>query len=69
MTEKTACPHCGQDWIAEFKMKSDGKIFYMCPECESIWLDKSLVHQETEYYLSEFLESRYPPDRRAFSPT
>ncbi|WP_404962604.1 hypothetical protein [Streptomyces sp. 147326] len=57
MSSKIACPHCGQDWLAAHRIKSTGEMFHTCPECESLWLAQQDLRQETENYLSEFLES------------
>lgn len=53
--EKVACVHCGQDWVRRYKRKDSGQIFFMCPECESVWLSEGDRHDETDMHLSEFL--------------
>ncbi|MFF4423292.1 hypothetical protein ACFY04_21360 [Streptomyces sp. NPDC001549] len=58
MSSKVICRHCQQDWLAQYEVKSTGEEFFMCPECESIWLGRQDTSEETEDYLSEFLESR-----------
>ncbi|MFF4603735.1 hypothetical protein ACFY12_13495 [Streptomyces sp. NPDC001339] len=57
MREKKACTHCGQDWVKEYKRADTGQVFHMCPECESVWLDKNCIDDATELYLSEFMGS------------
>lgn len=58
MNKKILCSHCGQDWLERFMTRIPEEPFYMCPECESIWLEGQDVHDDTEMYLGEFLESR-----------
>jgi NAD-dependent SIR2 family protein deacetylase len=62
LTEKVACAHCGQDWIQKFRRKDTGEQFYLCPECESLWLDERLLREDTDMYLSEFLGTQDPGD-------
>ncbi|MFE1307852.1 hypothetical protein [Streptomyces sp. NPDC058755] len=58
--KNVTCPHCGQDWIYKYYRKDTGEFFYMCPECESLWLDGQDIEEETDLYLSEYM-SRYDP--------
>ncbi|MFI5984081.1 hypothetical protein ACIBEA_24745 [Streptomyces sp. NPDC051555] len=53
--EKVQCVHCGQDWVRRYRRKDSGQVFFMCPECESLWLEEEDLHDETDLYLSEFL--------------
>lgn len=53
--DKVVCVHCGQDWVRRFRRKDSGQVFFMCPECESVWLREADVNEETEMYLSEFV--------------
>lgn len=55
MTNTATCVHCGQDWVRCYKRKDSGQVFFMCPECESLWLKEEDVHDKTDMYLSEFL--------------
>jgi hypothetical protein len=36
--EGLACVFCGQDRLACFRVRSDGREFLLCPECDSVWL-------------------------------
>ncbi|MFJ7064099.1 hypothetical protein [Streptomyces sp. NPDC101115] len=58
MTSRVACVHCGQDWLQNYRAKGNGESFWLCPECESLWLESQDTSEETDLYLSEFLESR-----------
>ncbi|MFF0589294.1 MULTISPECIES: hypothetical protein [unclassified Streptomyces] len=56
--EKKICPHCGQDWIRKYRVKGTDSLFYLCPECESLWLSEKELDQQTDLYLSEYM-SKY----------
>lgn len=60
MGEKIACVHCGQDWIRLFRRKDTGEQFYLCPECESLWMKGDDLNSETDLYLSEFMSLAEP---------
>ena len=32
------CPRCEQDEIVEAKIKANGRLIYVCPECDATWL-------------------------------
>ena len=57
MTQKIACAHCGQDWVQKYQRKDTGRTFYLCPECESVWLEGQNLKEDTEMYLSEFMST------------
>ena len=61
---KVVCLHCGQDWIRKYRRNDNGQVFYLCPECESVWLDAGEPDKETEFYLSEFLSLERPGEER-----
>ncbi|WP_086786281.1 hypothetical protein [Streptomyces caniscabiei] len=52
---KIPCPHCGQDWIKKYRTKDLKSTFFMCPECESLWLHEEDLEEGTELYLSEYM--------------
>ncbi|MEV4944367.1 hypothetical protein [Streptomyces sp. NPDC053755] len=58
MTPKIPCVHCGQDWLQKYQLKGTREIFWACPECESLWLEDQDTSEETDLYISEFLESK-----------
>ncbi|MFF6775558.1 hypothetical protein ACFY8W_18595 [Streptomyces sp. NPDC012637] len=58
MHSRDACVHCGQDWPRSYRAKGSGHVFRLCLECESLWLDGQHLGEETDLYLSEFLESQ-----------
>jgi hypothetical protein len=36
--ERLPCTACGQDWQTCYRARPDGRLFFLCPECESVWL-------------------------------
>lgn len=40
------CPRCEQDYIVEARISAIGKLIYICPECEAIWLSKNEIHSQ-----------------------
>ncbi|WP_033208219.1 hypothetical protein [Streptomyces bikiniensis] len=58
MSSRIVCSHCGQDWIEKYRVKESGEVFWACPDCESLWLESQKKEEETDLYISEFLESR-----------
>ncbi|NYI07235.1 hypothetical protein [Allostreptomyces psammosilenae] len=61
MNEKIACFHCGQDWIRRYRRVHTAQVFYMCPECESVWVEGQPLDRETEFALDDFLGSPDSP--------
>lgn len=55
MMKKVPCPHCSQDWVATYRRKDSGALFFMCPECESLWLNQDEIEEPTELYLSNYM--------------
>ncbi|MGK5532875.1 hypothetical protein [Streptomyces sp. URMC 129] len=55
MMERVACPHCGQDWLRLYRRNDTQQTFWLCPECESLWLPSDDLQEDTELYLSEFI--------------
>ncbi len=49
------CPQCDQDWVHTYRRKDTGALFFMCPECESLWLNQEDVNDPTNLYLSEYM--------------
>jgi hypothetical protein len=54
-TERLPCTYCGQDWQTCYRVCSDGRMFLLCPECDSVWLPgddrrKAPVHQLTDLF-------------------
>ena len=53
--KNVVCPHCGQDWIHMYRRRDTGSLFFMCPECESLWLNEGDIEERTDLYLSDYL--------------
>lgn len=55
------CVLCGEDHVRRYRVAGaagDGEVFWMCPECESLWRPGADPRKSTEAYLSVYLESR-----------
>lgn len=53
------CVLCGEDHVRRYRVPGgDGEVFWMCPECESLWRPGADPRKSTEAYLSIYLESR-----------
>lgn len=37
-SEWIECSACGQDCQTWYRVREDGRVFLLCPECDSIWL-------------------------------
>ncbi|MGW3857878.1 hypothetical protein [Micromonospora arida] len=37
-SEKFACTSCGQDWQTWYRVRGGGRLFLLCPECDSVWV-------------------------------
>lgn len=37
------CPRCEQDEIVEAKIKANGRLIYVCPECDATWLSADQI--------------------------
>lgn len=57
--DRQVCPTCGQDWQTWYKVKSDGRTFLLCPECDSIWLPGDDRHHRARHFLPDL----FPPQQ------
>jgi transposase-like protein len=58
MVEKLiVCPYCGQDWVQHVRIVESGTQFWLCFECESIWLSEEWISAATAESLKDFLAS------------
>ncbi|MEU5782054.1 hypothetical protein [Micromonospora lupini] len=48
-----ACTACGQDWQTWYRVRDDGRVFLLCPECDSIWLPEDDRHASPTRHLAE----------------
>ena len=59
MTEsRTQCGFCGQDWLRQYRDTIDGKLFLICPECESVWYPGDDTSRSSGHSLAEMFEDR-----------
>jgi hypothetical protein len=38
MTNRVACPRCGQDYLQRVELVALGRTAIHCPECDALWL-------------------------------
>ncbi|MET8044677.1 hypothetical protein ABZU25_27880 [Micromonospora sp. NPDC005215] len=50
---RVACTACEQDWQTWYRVRADGRVFLLCPECDSIWLPGDDRHAGPTRYLDE----------------
>lgn len=62
MTEdsRQSCPTCGQDWQTWYRVRADGRVFLLCPECDSIWLSGDDRRERAR----RFLPDLFPPHQQ-----
>lgn len=37
------CPRCEQDYVVEARIKANGRLIYICPECDATWLSNTEI--------------------------
>ena len=37
------CPRCEQDEIVQARIKVNGRLIYICPECDATWLSSHKI--------------------------
>ena len=54
MTEpRTQCPVCWQDWLHTYRNTLDGRLFMLCPECDSVWYPGDDTSRSSGHSLAE----------------
>lgn len=62
-SERIECPACRQDWQTWYRVREDGRVFLLCPECDSIWLPG-----DDRYGLpTRFLDNLFGPQPKFFN--
>lgn len=56
MLEKLLCPVCGQDWVTRAKLRGTQTAFWVCPECESVWLSRESIGADAGEFLGNVLK-------------
>lgn len=49
------CPVCGEDWVRRAQLHDSDLIFWLCTECDSLWLSQERIGPRTSEYLGDFL--------------
>lgn len=57
MNDRIVCPVCGQDWVRQAGITGTEVHFWVCRECESVWLSQEWISENTSEYLKDFLLS------------
>ncbi|NLU80479.1 hypothetical protein HCA58_19335 [Micromonospora sp. HNM0581] len=52
-SDRVACTACGQDWQTWYRVRDDGRVFLLCPECDSVWLPSDDRHERPTTYLND----------------
>lgn len=51
------CPRCEQDEIVEARIKANGRIIYICPECDATWFSRSEISSSTFLDYGTYMKS------------
>lgn len=62
MSERVACPRCGQDWLERVRLVHLEEEAVRCPECEALWREGVELRAETFVDYGSFLRSKGRPD-------
>jgi hypothetical protein len=55
MTMAVICPVCGEDWVRRARLDHSDVTFWLCTECDSVWMSQEWVGALTSEYLGDFL--------------
>lgn len=56
-TEMVECPVCHQDWVRRARIAGTEVGFWVCRECESVWLSADWIDARTSEFLADFMTS------------
>lgn len=51
------CPRCEQDEIFEAKIKANGRLIFICPECDAMWLSDSKIGGDSFLDYGSYMKS------------
>lgn len=67
--DRTVCPVCQQDWVNPVRIAGTEIGFWLCSECESVWLSEEWIDAKTSEYLADFMRSHnYDPSFNNIEP-
>ncbi len=53
--ENVVCAVCTQDWVKPARIKGSSISFWLCFECESVWLSSEWIDSRSSEYLGDFM--------------
>lgn len=56
------CPRCKQGSVLAVKVIKNGRIIYLCDECEAVWFCKDSIEYATFNYFNYYMERLGLPD-------
>ncbi|WP_157288465.1 zf-TFIIB domain-containing protein [Uliginosibacterium gangwonense] len=51
------CPRCEQDYIVEARIKGNGSLIYICPECDATWLSSDEISSSNFFDYGTYMKS------------
>ncbi|HTH60314.1 MAG TPA: zf-TFIIB domain-containing protein [Paraburkholderia sp.] len=51
------CPRCKQDEIVEARIKANGRLIYICPECDATWLSNHEISFHNFFDYGTYMQS------------
>ncbi|WP_081070687.1 zf-TFIIB domain-containing protein [Burkholderia stagnalis] len=51
------CPRCEQDEILEARIKANGRVIYICPECDATWLSSGEIRSGNFFDYGTYMKS------------
>ncbi|MET9318720.1 hypothetical protein ABZX75_00750 [Streptomyces sp. NPDC003038] len=57
MSTRPTCPRC-QDWIHQYRFKSDGAAFSLCKECDAFWWPHARTDIANALFLDDVVAAR-----------
>jgi hypothetical protein len=58
MADSVRCPGCGQAWVRHFRVRELERDIYLCGECETMWLSRDEIGEESPTSFSDFMRQQ-----------
>lgn len=55
---KVACPRCKQGWVCKVRYRQSGEVFFICEECEALWLENQPIATERFADFQTYFQTR-----------
>jgi Zn-finger nucleic acid-binding protein len=52
------CPYCEQDYVWEVSIENIPGLFYMCLECDTVWMTTEEINNSTGCIFTNFMRNR-----------